>query len=374
MNGLAEAVVDLGAIRANVAALAGQVGGAGLMAVVKADGYGHGMIPAATAAVAGGASWLGVVGVQEGLALRAAGLTARVLCLMDDPDAAHAEAISRDIDLSVSSVGQLDLLSAAARQAGKPASLHLKVDTGMSRGSAPATSWPELVDVALAAQAAGYIQVTGIWSHLACADLPGHSSVPAQLTAFDDALELAEKAGARPQLRHIANTAATLTLPQSWLDLVRPGGGIYGLSTQPGGAPRWLRPAMTARTRLVQVKRVPAGSGVSYGHRYITAAETTLGLVPQGYAEGVPRSAANQVQVQVRGRRRTIAGTVCMDQFVVDLGDDPAAAGDDVVLFGPGDDGEPTAQEWADRLGTLSYDIAIGFGGRAARTYLPVTS
>jgi alanine racemase len=374
VSDLAEAVVDLGAIRANVAALAGRIGNAGLMAIVKADGYGHGMVPAATAAIAGGASWLGVVEVAEALALRQAGLTARVLCLMDDPDAAHAEAITRGIDLSVGSADMLGLVTAAARQAGRPASVHLKVDSGMSRGGTLATGWPGLVDAALTAQAAGYVLVTGIWSHLACADIPGHLSVPAQLAAYGDALELAEKAGARPVLRHIANTAATVTLPQTWLDIVRAGGGVYGLCTLPGGAPGWLRPAMTARTRLVQVKRVPAGSGVSYGHRYTTAAQTTLGLVPRGYAEGVPRSASGVVQVQVRGRRRTIAGTVCMNQFVVDLGDARAAAGDDVVLFGPGDDGEPTAQEWADTLGTISYEIVTGFGCRAARSYREVTS
>ena len=373
-DGLAEAVIDLDAIRANVAALASRAGDAGLMAVVKADGYGHGMIPSAAAAVAGGASWLGVTCLAEALDLRAAGLTVPVLCLMDDPAGPHAEAIRRNIDLSAGSVVMLRLAAAAAQQAGRPARLHLKVDSGMSRGGAPAAEWPELVDAALAVQAAGYVQVTGIWSHLACADIPGHPSVAAQLAAYGDALELAEKAGARPELRHIANTAAALTLPQAWLDIVRPGGGVFGLCTLPGGPPGWLRPAMTARARLVQVKRVPAGAGVSYGHRYVTAAETTLGLVPRGYAEGVPRSASGRAQVQIRGRRWTIAGTVCMNQFVVDLGDTPADVGDEVVLFGPGDDGEPTVQEWADVLGTISYEIAIGFGSRTTRSYRRVTS
>ena len=369
VNVIGEAVIDLDAIRANTAALGEHVGTAGLMAVVKSDGYGHGMVPAATAALAGGADWLGVVSVPEALALREAGITAPVLCLMDDPEAAHAEAIADGIDLCVGSAGTLSRVTAAARAAARPARVHLKADTGMSRGGATAADWPGLVDAALAAQAAGYVEITGLWSHFACADMPGHPSVTAQLTAFADAVELAEKAGARPEVRHLANTPATLTLPESWFDLVRPGGGIYGLCTLPGGAPGWLRPAMTARTRLVQVKRVPAGSGVSYGHRYVTAEETTLGLVPVGYAEGVPRAASGTAEVFAGGRRRAISGTVCMNQFVVDLGDEPAAAGDEVVLFGPGDAGEPTAQEWAEALGTISYEIVTGFGCRWPRSY-----
>ena len=225
------------------------------------------------------------------------------------------------------------------------------------------------MEAALDAQARGSVRVTGLWSHFACADIPGHPSVAAQLAAFADAVAFAEKAGVTPEVRHIANTAAALTVPESRLDLVRFGGAVYGLSTLPGGAPSWLRPAMTLRARLAMVKRVPAGTGVSYGHRYVTSRETTLGLVPLGYADGVPRTAAGLPLVSARGRRWPIAGTVCMDQFVVDFGDEPAAAGDEVVLFGPGDDGEPTAQEWGEALGTISYEIATGIGARVPRTY-----
>jgi alanine racemase len=180
---------------------------------------------------------------------------------------------------------------------------------------------------------------------------------------------LAERAGARPEVRHLANTPATLTLPDARFDLVRPGGGVFGLSTLPGGAPPWLRPAMTVRATVVQVKRVPAGTAVSYGHRYVTSAEATLGLVPLGYSEGIPRHATNTAQVQAAGKRWTISGTVCMNQIVVDFGDAGVAPGEEVVLFGPGDAGEPTAQEWADTLGTLSYDIVTRFGGRVPRSY-----
>jgi alanine racemase len=370
VNATAEAVVDLAAIRENTAGLRARVSPAAVMGVVKSDGYGHGMIPAARAALAGGASWLGVISLAEGLALREAGITVPVLCLLDEPGAAHAEAVAHGVDMSVATRLTLDRVVAAAQAAGRRARVHLKVDSGMSRGGATAADWPGLVDAALAAEAAGQLSITGLWSHLACADLPGHPSVTAQVAAFGDAVELAEKAGARPEVRHLANTPATLTLPQTWFDLVRPGGGLYGLSTLPGGAaPDWMRPAMTARTRLIQVKRVPQGSGVSYGHRYITAGETTLGLVPVGYAEGVPRAASGTVQVQMRGRRWTIAGTVCMNQFVIDLGDAAASAGDEVLLFGPGDTGEPTAQEWAEALGSISYEIVTGFGSRWPRSY-----
>jgi alanine racemase len=373
MDGHPEALIDLGAIKDNVGALVRHVGGAQVMAVVKSDGYGHGMIPAAIAALDGGAEWLGVVHVADALALRRAGLTAPVLCLLGAPGAPHEEAIRQGVDLSAGSAELVRQIAAAAVRAGRPARLHLKADTGMSRGGATAADWPGLVAAALDAQAAGQARITGLWSHLACADIPGHPSISAQVEAFRDAVQIARRAGARPDLLHLANTPATLTLPQTWLDLVRPGGAVVGLSTLPGGAPSWLRPAMTVKAELIQVKRVPAGTGVSYGHRYVTSSEATLGLVPLGYAEGIPRHATNIAQVQIRGRRWTISGTVCMNQVVVDLGDAQVAPGDEVVLFGPGDAGEPTAQEWADALGTLSYEIVTRFAGRVPRSYLGVT-
>jgi alanine racemase len=362
-----QAYVDLGAITGNVAALSERVRGSQLMAVVKADGYGHGMVPAARAALAGGAGWLGVVDTAEALALRRAGITAPVLCLMSFGE--PAEAIARGIDLSAGSVVFVARVAAAAGRADRTARLHLKADTGLSRGGATPRDWPDLVAAALDAQARDLVRVVGLWSHFACADLPGHPSIAAQLAAFTDAVAVAEKAGVTPEVRHIANTAAGLTVPESRFDLVRFGGAIYGLSTLPGGAPAWLRPAMTLRARLALVKRVPAGTGVSYGHRYVTTRESTLGLVPLGYADGVPRGAAGLPLVSARGRRWPIAGTVCMDQFVVDFGDEPVAAGDEVVLFGPGDDGEPTAQEWGEALGTISYDLATGIGARVPRSY-----
>jgi alanine racemase len=362
-----QAVIDLGAISGNVAALRETVPGSQVMAVVKADGYGHGMIPVARAALAGGATWLGVADATEAVTLRRAGIDVPVLCLMAFGE--PLEAVRQRVDLTAGSAAHAAKVAAAADRAGAVARLQLKADTGLGRGGATPADWPALVDAALEAQARGLVRVTGLWSHFACADIPGHPSITAQLDAFAQACSYAEKAGVAPDVRHIANTAAALTVPEARLDLVRFGGALYGLSTLPGGAPSWLRPAMTLRARLALVKRVPAGSGVSYGHRYVTGRETTLGLVPLGYADGVPRAASGFPLVTARGRRWPIAGTVCMDQFVVDFGDEPAEAGDEVVLFGPGDGGEATAQEWGEAIGGISYEIATGIGARVPRTY-----
>ncbi|MDN3357185.1 alanine racemase [Actinomadura sp. DC4] len=364
--------VDLAAIRHNVASLRESAGDAGLMAVVKADGYGHGIIPAARAAVAGGASWLGVATLDEARNLRRAGIDVPLLCWLYAPGERFDDVIAAGVDLSAASAGQVAEITQAAGRAGRPVRLHLKADTGLSRGGATPGDWPALVDAALRAQAEGLATVVGLWSHFACADEPGHPSIPAQLGVFDDAVELAEKAGVRPEVRHISNSAATLTLPEARYDLVRPGIAVYGLDPIPALGPArrlGLRPAMTLTGRLALVKRVGAGAGVSYGHRYTTAAETTLGLVPLGYADGIPRLGTNLLQVQAAGKRRRIAGTVCMDQFVIDVGDDAVEAGDEVILFGPGDQGEPTAQDWAEMLGTISYEIVTRIGARIPRTY-----
>lgn len=369
MDGHAEASVELGAITRNVAALREHVAPAAVMAVVKANGYGHGAVPAARAAVRGGADWLGVVHVAEALELRRAGVSVPLLCLMAIGSEDHAAAIAAGVDLAAGSADMVRRLAAAAEVAGRPARVHLKTDTGLSRGGATPADWPAALAAARAAEADGAVVVAGLWSHFASADEPGNPSIDAQLTAFKEAQAVAADAGVIPGVRHIANTAAALDVPRARYDLVRIGGGCYGLATLPGGAPPWLRPAMTLRARLALVKRVPAGTGVSYGHRYTTSRESTLGLVPVGYADGIPRSAAGQPLVFARGRRWPIAGTVCMDQLVVDFGDEPVTEGEEVVLFGPGDDGEPTAQEWGERLGTISYEIVTGIGARVPRSH-----
>jgi alanine racemase len=362
-------------IQSNVAALCHHVGSAQLMAVVKSDGYGHGMLPSARAALAGGADWLGVVQLAEAIELRKAGLTVPVLSLHGSPDAPHAEAIRAGVDMTVGSVALMDQIALAAEGAGKPARVHLEADTGMARGGATAADWPGLVHAALAAEAAGLVRVVGLWSHFACADITGHPSIDQQLAAFRDAVALAERAGARPEVRHLANGPATLTLPDSYFDLVRPGGSVFGLCSLPGGVPGWLQPAMTLRARLVQVKQVPAGVPVSYGQRYATGSPTTLGVLPLGYNEGIPRLATNAPDLlSTRGRRVPIAGTVNLNHVIVDLGDGPAEPGDEVILFGPGDHGEATAQEWAEALGTISYEIVTRFTGKVPRTYCGVTA
>jgi len=370
----AEARIDLATIRDNVASLRARAGAAGLMAVVKADGYGHGMLPAARAALAGGATWLGVAVIEEALQLRQAGITARVLAWLCGPAEPWQEAIEADVDLSANAVWAVREIAAAAGRAGRPARLHLKVDTGLGRAGAAIDDWPDLVDAALKAEADGHLKVVGLWSHFAYADAPGHPTIARQIATFTDAVGLAERAGVRPEVRHLANSAATLSLPESYFDLVRPGLAVYGLSPIPiegDPAAYGLRPAMTLAARLILVKRVGAGQGVSYGHVYVTDRPTTLGLVPLGYGDGIPRNATNVGPLLVGGRLRRIAGRVCMDQVVVDLGEDPAAAGDEVLLFGPGDQGEPTAQDWAQALDTISYEIVTRISPRVPRVYTP---
>ena len=371
-----EARIELGAIRDNVAALVARAaGGAGVMAVVKADGYGHGLVPSARAAVEGGAAWLGVAFLEEALAVRQAGIDVPLLAWLTTPGEDVAPAVAADVDLGVYDLAQLEAAATAARAAGRPARVQLKVDTGLSRGGATPADWPELCAAGAKAEASGEVRVTGLWSHFAFAD--GGADHPvngAQARVFAEALEVADRAGLRPEVRHLANSAATLTAPATHYDLVRPGVAVYGLSPVPQlGAPAdyGLRPAMTLASTVALTKRVPAGSGVSYLHRYVTERESTLALVPLGYADGVPRSATSVGQVQLRGARRTIAGTVCMDQFVLDLGDDEVAAGDEVLLFGPGDRGEPTAQDWAELLGTINYEIVTRIGARVPRVLLP---
>ena len=362
-----EAVVDLDAIRDNVAVLRSRTS-AEVMAVVKADGYGHGLVPAARAALAGGASWLGVAFLEEALALRRAGISAPTLSWLASPGEDVAAGVAAEVDLSVSAPWALAELVAAARETGRPARVHLKIDTGLSRGGATPADWPELVTAAAKAVASGEIEVIGIWSHFAYADAPGHPTIAGQVATFGEAVEVARGLGVDPPLRHLANSAATLTLPAAHFDLVRPGIAVYGLSPVPP-EDFGLTPAMTLRSSVALTKRVPAGSGVSYGHVHVTSAETGLALVPLGYADGVPRAGTSVGPVQLGGRRYTVAGRVCMDQFVLDVGDDPVAAGDEVILFGSGRDGGPTAQDWADATGTISYEIITRVGSRVPRTY-----
>ncbi|MFJ3716975.1 alanine racemase [Streptomyces sp. NPDC090057] len=369
----ARAEIDLAALRANVRVLRARARGAALMAVVKSDAYGHGALPCARAAVEAGATWLGTATPEEALALRAAGLDTRVLCWLWVPGGPWRQAVEADIDVSLSGMWALREVTEAAREAGRPARVQLKADTGLGRNGCQPADWPELVDAALRAEAEGLLRVTGLWSHFACADEPGHPSIAAQLTRFREMVAYAEERGVRPEVRHIANSPATLTLPETHFDLVRPGIAMYGISPSPEiGTPAdfGLRPVMTLSASLALVKHVPAGHGVSYGHHYVTPGATTLGLVPVGYADGIPRHASGTGPVLVDGKWRTVAGRVAMDQFVVDLGGDEPEAGAQAVLFGPGDRGEPTAEDWAQACGTIAYEIVTRIGTRVPRVHV----
>ncbi|MEU3898271.1 alanine racemase [Streptomyces sp. NPDC045251] len=373
----ARAEIDLAALRANVRALRERAPGAALMAVVKADAYGHGALPCARAAVAAGATWLGTATPQEALALRADPALpddVRIMCWLWTPGGPWREAVEAGLDVSVSGMWALKEVVAAARRAAVPARVQLKADTGLGRnGCQPGGDWEELVREALRAESEGLLRVTGLWSHFACADEPGHPSIAAQLTRFREMTAYAERQGVRPEVRHIANSPATLTLPETHFDLVRPGIAMYGVSPSPEiGAPAdfGLRPVMTLSASLALVKQVPGGHGVSYGHHYTTPGETTLGLVPLGYADGVPRHASSAGPVLVGGKWRTVAGRIAMDQFVVDLGGERPEPGTEAVLFGPGDRGEPTAEDWAQAAGTIAYEIVTRIGSRVPRVYV----
>ena len=366
-----EAVIDLAAIQANVTRLCAHTD-ALVMAVVKADGYGHGLVPSARAALAGGATWIGVAQLGEALTVRAAGIDAPTLAWLWAPDEADllARALTADVAVGVSSRWALDLVRAWGERTNRTGAVHLKIDTGLSRNGASADDWPALTAAAARAEAGGHVRVEGVWSHLASADTPGDPSVDAQIRAFEAAVDLARANGLTPTLRHLANSAAMLTRPDAHYDLVRLGIAIYGLDPVPGHASVPLTPAMTLRSHVVLGKRVAAGAGVSYGHRYVTTDETTLALIPLGYGDGIPRSATNVGPVLVDGHRGTVSGRVCMDQFVVDLHGRVVEAGADVVLFGPGTNGEPTAQDWAEAVDTIHYEIVTRLGARVPRRYV----
>jgi alanine racemase len=373
----ARAEIDLAAFRANLAALQAHVGSAELMVVVKAEGYGHGMIPCAREARAAGAAWLGVATPAEALALRKAGDTGPVLAWLYGVEEDLSSLVAAQVDVSAQSIDQISRLVAAAATAERRARVHLKADTGLSRNGAGPEIWPEVCAAAAEAEHAGALEVVGVWSHLAASDELGHPSVPIQLTAFQRAYEVARSAGLEPTLRHLANSAGALVVPDAQLDLVRVGIAAYGIDPAPGIAARagvGLRPVMTLRSQLVNVKQITQGAGVSYGWTWMADRATTVGLVPLGYGDGIPWHAGNRAEVGWSGGRAPIRGRVCMDQFVVDLGpgSDPEP-GTEVILFGPGDQGEPTAADWAEWSGTIGYEIVTRIGPRVPRIYRHAT-
>lgn len=367
------AVIDLDAIRHNVRRLAAAASPAKVMAVVKADAYGHGAVPVARAALQAGAAWLGVAHISEALALRAAGIDAPLLAWLHTTDSNFGAAVAAGVDIGCSG-WELERIVAAAREQERPARVHLKVDTGLGRNGATPESWDRLVGEAVEYQDQGLLRVVGIFSHLAVADEPERPETDQQVAAFREALAIAEDAGVDPEVRHLANTPATLSRPDTHFDLVRVGLGIYGLSPFDGqtSAELGLRPAMTLRTLVSQCKDVPEGQGVSYGLHYRTRTASTLALIPVGYADGVPRVATGG-PVRVAGKTYPVVGRIAMDQMVIDLG--PEASGTDLQgaeaeLFGDGADGGPTAEDWARAAGTINYEIVTRVSPRVPRRFI----
>ena len=372
----ARAVVDHAAIRANVERLRDAAGPAEVMVIVKADAYGHGLVPVSRTALAAGATWLGIAQLGEALDLRAAGVEAPLLTWLYGPGAPLAAAVAANIDVSASAPWALTELAAAARETGRRARVHLKVDTGLARGGAYAQSdWTTLVDRAARLAAEDLIDVVGVWSHLASADEPELPTTDQQVEVFDEALAVAARAGLRPSLRHLAASSGTLLHPRTHYDLVRPGIAVYGHSPAPAVATAvdlGLHAAMRLEAEVVLTKDVPAGTPVAYGHTYTTPRAGRLALLPLGYGDGIPRQAGNAGPVQVGTHRTRVAGRVSMDQIVLDLGPEgtDVVVGDTAVLLGDARDGVPTAQDWAEATGTISYEIVTRLGARVPRIHI----
>ena len=348
-----------------------RVSGVDVLAVVKANGFGLGAVPLARTAAASGATALGVATIDEAIALRTAGLTLPILAWLPHPGADLATALRLQIDIACGTEEMLTAVAATATVVGVKARVHLEADTGMHRGGASPLEWPELCRAAARLERAGTVRVVGVWSHLANPGHPHWSAVANQVDAFTLALGSAYASGLQPEHHHIASSGAALAHPRTRFTLVRAGAGLYGIEPVEGHE-FGLRPVVRVAARIVQVKRVRAGSAVGYGAGHVTQDATTLAVVPFGYADGVPRSLANTGEVSVGGIRCRIVGAVSMDQIVVDLGTGPAAAavaGDEIVLIGDPQAGEPSLAEVAQWAGTIPQEILTGLGDRFARVH-----
>jgi alanine racemase len=364
------AEIDLGAIRANVETACGLAGaGVEVMAVVKADAYGHGALPVAQAALEAGASWLGVAIPEEGIWLREAGIEARILVLGPAPPEQADLVVRHGLDQCVTEVGQAETLNRAARRAGQPAAVHLKVDTGMRRvGVSPA----EVLPAAARLSSLDYLRLDGLMTHLAEADAEDPAFTQEQLRAFREAEAVLRGVGIRVPVRHAANSAGLVYHPEARLDLVRPGIMLYGCPPaarpRPGDPP--LVAALRFRTEIVQLKDVPTGASISYGRTFVAPRPLTVATLPVGYADGLSRLLSNVGQVLVGGRRAPILGRICMDMTMVDVTGVPGVAvGDEAVLIGRQGDDEITADEHAAWQGTISYEVLCAIGPRVPRVY-----
>ncbi len=341
------------------------------MAVVKADGYGHGATPVARAALAAGATELGVATIDEALALRRDGITAPVLAWLHPPGTDFAPALQADVELAISSVRQLGEVLQAGKSTGRTATITVKVDTGLNRNGVGAAEYPAVLTALRRALADEAIRLRGVMSHLVHGDDPDNPVNDQQARRFADMRRQARNQGVRYEVAHLSNSPSAMTRPDLAYDMVRPGIAVYGLSPIPERGDMGLRPAMTLKCPVALVRTVREGDGVSYGHTWVADRDTTLALLPIGYADGVYRTLSGRIDVLINGRRRPSVGRICMDQFVVDVGPGRAdvAEGDEAILFGPGTHGEPTAQDWADLLGTIHYEVVTSPRGRVTRTY-----
>ena len=371
----AEAVVDLDAIAHNVRLLREHAGSAQVMAVVKADGYGHGAVAVGRAALAAGAAELGVATIEEALALRRDGIGNPVLAWLHPPGTDFGPALEADVQAAVSSVRQFGEVLDAVERTGRTATITVKVDTGLNRNGVSAAEYPKMLTELRRAQADGAVRLRGIMSHLAHGDDPQNPFNDVQAQRLTDMVALAREHGVRCEIVHLCNSPAAMTRPDLAFDMVRPGIAVYGQTPIPERGDMGLCPAMTLKCPVALIRSVRAGDGVSYGHTWIADRDTTLALLPIGYADGVFRTLSGRIDVLINGRLRRSVGRICMDQFVVDLGpgEVDVTEGDDAILFGPGTQGEPTAQDWADLLGTINYEVVTSPRGRVNRTYRRAT-
>ena len=374
----AEAIIDLGAIASNIKHLMA-ISGKPALAVVKADAYGHGLVPVAKQALDAGATWLGVALLEEAIALRENGITAPIIAWLTPISDDFESAVRNEIDIAVPSLEHLHRIIDSGINVGKTPRIHLEVDTGMSRGGA-LLEWSELIEAAANAQASGKLKIIGIWSHFARADEPGNDFNRVQRERFIAAVAEAKSVGIKPEIIHLSNSAATINDSESHFDLVRLGISMYGLSpdveTMGSSAKLNLKPALTLRAKIHLIKEVPAGSQVGYGGTAITKVDTKLAIIAMGYADGVPRNANSQVGVLIGNKMSPIIGRVSMDQFVVDLGkESQARAGDWAYLIGSEkghsytSDSYYTADSWAAACGTINYEIVTRLGPRVKRVY-----
>jgi len=368
---LRRATVDLAAYRANLESLVERLAPVEVLAIVKADAYSNGIDVMVPEAVAAGIRWFGTVELEPALRLRRAGiaLEASFFAWQLGPDDDYAGAVEHGVDLGVSTLDQLERFAEAARDAGREALVHLTIDTGLHREGCLPADWAELVTRAVTLRDEGVVRLRGAFSHVSeTSEADDHAAS----VVFRKALADAEALGATFEKRHMSSSSAGMEHPERRFDMVRMGSNGYGIPVTEGvsASDRGLRPVLTLSACVVRVKRVPAGTGVSYDYTYRTDRDTTLALVPLGYADGVSRRAQHGVEVTVRGRRYPIVGRVAMDQFLIDVGDDPIEVGDEVLLFGPGDGGELTIGEWADATDTIPEEVSCRIGARVPRVYL----